>query len=45
MIANSGHDERGKYKGGKAGDLGLHHIVVNSAASTNVNYLGLKLLD
>ena len=26
-------------------DLGLHHIVVNSAASTNVNYLGLKLLD
>lgn len=26
-------------------DLGLHHIVVNSAASTNVNYLGLKLID
>lgn len=26
-------------------DLGLHHIVVNSSANENVNYLGLKLVD
>lgn len=45
MIANSGHDECSKYRGGKAGDLGLRHIVINSAESTNINYLRLKLLD
>lgn len=38
MIANSSHDECGKYRSRKVSNLGFHHIVVNCVVSTNISY-------